>query len=145
MASFDKVVEEIIQKAMQNGEFDHLKGMGKPLNLADNPNEPEDWRLANQILRNNGMLYPWMDEAKSIDMEREKARRELHDTWLANVARRQKQSARDRFEQAIEALNRRILRYNLQVPSAVFQRVLLDADTEFNSAIQSSSPATQGE
>ena len=31
--SLEKIIEERIQEAMANGEFDNLEGAGKPLNL----------------------------------------------------------------------------------------------------------------
>ena len=33
--SLENIIEEKIQKAMLNGEFDNLEGAGKPLNLDD--------------------------------------------------------------------------------------------------------------
>jgi hypothetical protein len=44
-----KSSDEIIQEAMQRGEFENLPGKGKPLNLSDYFNTPEDVRLAYSI------------------------------------------------------------------------------------------------
>jgi hypothetical protein len=54
--SFDKAVEAIIQEAMQRGEFDNLRGRGKPLDLSAYFDTPEDVRLAYTILKNAGMV-----------------------------------------------------------------------------------------
>lgn len=52
--SLDRVIEEIIQAAMARGEFDNLRGAGKPLNLDDYFSLPEDERMALTLLRNAG-------------------------------------------------------------------------------------------
>lgn len=43
--SFEKIIEEKIQKAIENGEFDNLEGKGKPLNLDEYFAAPEDVRV----------------------------------------------------------------------------------------------------
>jgi len=54
--SFDKVVEAIIQEAMARGEFDDLPGRGKPIDLTEYFNTPEDVRVAQSMLKNAGMV-----------------------------------------------------------------------------------------
>jgi hypothetical protein len=51
-----KSSDEIIQEAMQRGEFDNLPGKGKPLNLDDYFDTPEDLRLAYSVLKNANYL-----------------------------------------------------------------------------------------
>ena len=53
--SFDRIVEAIIKEAMERGEFDDLPGKGKPIDLSEYFETPEDVRLANSVLRNAGM------------------------------------------------------------------------------------------
>lgn len=47
---FEKIVEERIKKAQQEGGFDNLEGTHKPLNFEDQ-NIPEEFRLAHKILK----------------------------------------------------------------------------------------------
>jgi len=54
--SFDKVVESIIQEAMARGEFENLPGRGKPIDLTEYFNTPEDVRVAQSMLKNAGMV-----------------------------------------------------------------------------------------
>jgi hypothetical protein len=54
--SFDSIVEAIIQEAMARGEFENLPGKGKPIDLTDYFNTPEDVRLAQTMLKNADML-----------------------------------------------------------------------------------------
>ena len=54
--NFDKIVETAIQEAMAGGEFKNLPGQGKPINLTEYFNTPEDVRVAQAMLKNAGML-----------------------------------------------------------------------------------------
>lgn len=62
---FEKIVEERIQKAQQEGAFDGLEGMHKPLTF-DDQHIPEEFRLAHKILKNAGFLPPELELRKSI-------------------------------------------------------------------------------
>lgn len=54
--SFDKIVEAAIQEAMARGEFENLAGQGKPIDLTEYFNTPEDVRVAQAMLKNAGMV-----------------------------------------------------------------------------------------
>lgn len=53
---FERIVEALIQEAMQRGEFDHLRSKGRPIDLSDYFNTPEDLRLAYSLLKNAHLL-----------------------------------------------------------------------------------------
>ena len=61
------IAENRIREAQQNGEFDNLPGMGKPLEFEDDSNIPEDLRMAYKILKNAGCLPPEIEERKEIN------------------------------------------------------------------------------
>ena len=63
---FDKAVESIIKEAMERGEFDDLPGKGKPLDLTDYFNTPEEVRAAHSILKNAGMAPREVELLKEI-------------------------------------------------------------------------------
>ncbi|MCA1795829.1 MAG: DUF1992 domain-containing protein [Desulfotignum sp.] len=64
---FEKIVEERIKKAQQQGVFDDLEGIGKPFVFEDNqPQVPDDCRLAYKILKNAGFLPPEIELKKKI-------------------------------------------------------------------------------
>jgi DnaJ homolog subfamily C member 28 len=130
MNSSDWISDERIRAAMEEGKFDNLPGMGKPLNLEENPHEPEDMRMANSLLRNNDFTPVWMELGKEIDRDLEAARRLYQDQ------RDTRAEARAKFSVTIAALNRRILDYNLRVPSTVFQRPILDLQKEIDKLSQ---------
>lgn len=51
---FLRLTDDKIRKAIQNGDFDNLPGLGKPLPEDDLANIPEDLRMAYRIMRNAG-------------------------------------------------------------------------------------------
>jgi hypothetical protein len=64
--SFDRIVEAIIQEAMERGEFDNLPGKGKPVDLSEYFETPEEVRLAHSVLKNAGMTSREVDLLKEI-------------------------------------------------------------------------------
>lgn len=54
--SLAKSVEAIIKEAMERGDFNDLKGKGKPLDLNAYFETPEDLRMAYSVLKNAGMV-----------------------------------------------------------------------------------------
>lgn len=53
---FDKLVEQKIREAQEAGEFDHLEGAGRPVNLDAYFNTPEELRAGYAVLKNAGVL-----------------------------------------------------------------------------------------
>jgi hypothetical protein len=66
MHFLDKLVEEKIRQAREDGAFDNLPGTGKPLELDDDSSVPEDLRLAWKVLKNSGCLPPEIELRKDI-------------------------------------------------------------------------------
>lgn len=63
---FDKIAEEKIREAINDGEFEDLPGKGKPLNLDEDRHIPPDLRLAHKILKNADCLPPELELRKEI-------------------------------------------------------------------------------
>ncbi len=134
MGLSDRIAEDKIKTAMQDGTFDNLPGKGLPLRLDENPYEPEDWRLAFHLLHNNGFDLPWIETARQIDAGLESVLEDATRAFrLCNPSEWKRYSIR--FTDQIAELNRRIFQYNLQVPSDRFQRLMIDAERELE-AIQ---------
>lgn len=70
--SIEKFIEEKITKAMADGEFDNLKGAGKPLNLDAYFAAPEDIRLGYTLLKNNEFVPEEVELLREIGVLREK-------------------------------------------------------------------------
>ena len=58
MDIFARIAERRIREAMENGEFDNLEGMGKPIAFEDETMIPEDLRMVYRILKNAGCIPP---------------------------------------------------------------------------------------
>ena len=63
----DRAIESIIREAMARGEFDNLPGKGKPIDLSDYFNTPEDLRLAYSIMKNAGVMPEEVEILKEIE------------------------------------------------------------------------------
>jgi len=50
--TFDRLAENRIREAMEQGEFDNLPGAGQPLSLEEYFSTPEDLRMAHSVLKN---------------------------------------------------------------------------------------------
>jgi hypothetical protein len=70
--SIEKFIEEKIKQAIEEGEFDNLKGKGKPLNLDAYFNTPEDIRMGYTLLKNNEFVPEEIELLKEIGALREK-------------------------------------------------------------------------
>jgi DnaJ-like protein len=64
--AFDRIVEAMIKEAMERGEFDNLPGKGKPIDLTEYFELPQDVRLAHSMLKNAGMTSREVDLLKEI-------------------------------------------------------------------------------
>ena len=70
--SLGKFIEEQIRKAIEAGEFDNLEGAGKPLDLNDYFNTPEDVRMGYSVLKSAKIVPEEVDRLKEIGEIREK-------------------------------------------------------------------------
>lgn len=64
--AFERIVEAMIKEAMERGEFDNLPGKGKPIDLTEYFETPEEVRLANSVLKGAGMTPREVDLLKEI-------------------------------------------------------------------------------
>ncbi|MCX8069318.1 MAG: DUF1992 domain-containing protein [Thermodesulfovibrionales bacterium] len=66
MDIFNKIAEQRIIEAINEGVFDNLSNKGKPLEIEDMSLVPEDLRMAYKILKNAGMIPPELEDRKEI-------------------------------------------------------------------------------
>ncbi len=64
--SLSRFIEEQISKAIGEGLFDNLKGAGKPLNLDDYFNTPEEQRIGYSLLKSGNIIPPEVEMLKEI-------------------------------------------------------------------------------
>jgi hypothetical protein len=111
MDIWNLIAERKIREAMDEGEFDHLDGVGQPLRLEENPYEDPAQRMAHRILRNNGFVPAWIEEGNELDAEASHLRAER--VGLGE----------EEFRRRAAELNRRIDVYNLKTPVATAHRM----------------------
>jgi len=70
--SLEKLVETVIQEAQERGEFDNLKGKGKPLDLTAYFETPEELRLALSTLKNANFVPAEVELFQEIAALKEK-------------------------------------------------------------------------
>ncbi len=71
MSNFDKLVEEKIKEAMDNGQFDNLPGKGKPLDLGDYFKAPPHLRAGYSLLKNANVVPAEIQLKKEIEALKE--------------------------------------------------------------------------
>ncbi len=98
------IAERKIREAMEEGAFDHLEGAGRPLDLDENPFEDPSLRMAHRLLKNNGLVPGWIQEAREIEAE-------------SRLLRDRAGQPDGDFQNRVDALNRRILAFNLKAPA----------------------------
>jgi len=66
LSGFAKLVEQRIQAAQRNGDFEDLQGTGRPIEFEDDSNIPEDLRMAYKMLKNADCTPPEIEIKKQI-------------------------------------------------------------------------------
>ncbi len=125
-------VDKKIREAMDQGEFENLKGEGKPLPLEENPLEEEGKWAAHHLLKENGFTLPWIAKRAEILEEVERAKVPLNRafeifqdriSFRENDAQAKASWERSKaaYVQRVAAINKKIDDYNLMVPADNFQ------------------------
>ncbi len=135
------LIEQRIQEAMANGEFDNLRGRGKPLSFNTNPYLDPAQELAFGLLQNNNMAPAWIERDKEIRREVAAARDKLRLAWQAYQANlcseTSWQAAIHSFNETLVKLNRKIDHFNLIVPLPTKQHFRLRLEDELRRVQQS--------
>jgi DnaJ family protein C protein 28 len=141
-------IEELIQRAIQEGKFNDLPGKGQPLRLDDNPHAEPEWQLAYHLLQENGFSLPWLELRQELEAEIEAARHAfklacewrlsapvdetpvIHPPHPISELDAEFQRALRVFTEKIPQINQRIFVYNLQTPLDRFQMRKLNLEQE---------------
>lgn len=131
------IVDRQIREAMERGDFDNLRGAGKPLNLHRDPGVPEEWELAFNLLKNAGYAPDWIETRKEVDASKEKLfapfKRYLANPPKSDAERMYQQSKLvDQFRKQAAELNKLIDTYNLKAPAPQvhLRRIRIDHEVE---------------
>ncbi len=132
---WETVVDQQIREAMERGDFENLRGRGKPLDLSVDPNVPEDWQLAFKVLKDAGYAPDWVEQDKDLRAALENLFKPLR-RYLERGAnfRGDRAPYEDRliaeFRKAAAELNRTIDVYNLKAPSPRVHRPRIRIEEE---------------
>lgn len=138
------LITQRIEDAMRRGDFDNLRGHGKPLRVDPEPNVPEDMQMAFRILKNNDMAPAWIADRKEMlraieawRAEFQRVTSEAHSAWIAAASdERRAQIYKSwerwlvRWDAEIVEMNRRIGTFNLKQPIARLEIFKLRLDDE---------------
>jgi hypothetical protein len=90
--------------------------------------------MANRILRDNGFTLDWIAAWRDLESDYEAARARLAQARQAHGDGRLDAAgwyqARDAYVEAVRALNRRVIGYNLRVPSPQLERKPFPVDPD---------------
>lgn len=70
--SLEKIIDEKISEAIANGEFDNLKGAGKPINLDDYFATPAEIRVGLALLKSNKFVPEEVELMREIGSLKQK-------------------------------------------------------------------------
>ncbi|CAL7947141.1 unnamed protein product [Xylocopa violacea] len=134
----DRLVEDLIQEAMNKGEFKDLPGMGKPLKENTNTRNPYvdfvTYKL-NEVLIENGFTPEWIQLSKEIREETQDLRKRLTDARnnIGDLPLSVKDEAAwknivENLRSTTKQINNKIDKYNLLVP--ILQKQMLHVKLE---------------
>jgi DnaJ family protein C protein 28 len=142
--NWSDLIEDLLEEARARGDFDNLPGKGQPLRLDDNP-YAGDRALAYSLLENNNLAPPEIERGREIDAELLRA-----EELLAGLRRRRdalqpqsgtahaeerraynvlREKTEARYEEALRAINSKILSLNIIAPTALHRR-RVDVETK---------------
>ncbi|KAK2578286.1 hypothetical protein KPH14_007651 [Odynerus spinipes] len=134
----DRLVEDLIQEAMNKGEFSDLPGMGKPLKNDINRQNPYvdfTTHKLNQVLIENGFTPEWIQLSKEIREETKelqelltKSRNELGLIPLNSQETKNWKYTIENLKPLVKKINNKIDKYNLLVP--ILQKQMLHINLE---------------
>ncbi|MCG3140142.1 MAG: hypothetical protein HDKAJFGB_01140 [Anaerolineae bacterium] len=144
-AEYDSWIDEKIRDAMARGAFDNLKNQGKPLNLARDPNVPEDVEMAYNLLKNAGYAPDWVETRKEIDAARAKLfapleRFRAHPPKNADEYARTQNKLVEQFRVQAAELNKLIDTYNLKAPNMQVHLHRIRIEAEATAFLNSRAP-----
>ncbi|NXP27152.1 DJC28 protein, partial [Scytalopus superciliaris] len=133
----ERLVEDLIQESMAKGDFDNLRGKGKPLQkFSDCPHIDPMTHNLNRILIDNGYQPEWILLQKEIRQTIEQlrksvvaSRRKLGEPMTPSEQKQWSQIC-EQFMEDIRKLNKRVDNFNLVVPILSRQMVHFSPEKE---------------
>jgi DnaJ family protein C protein 28 len=144
------LIDKQIEAARKNGTYDDSHEHGKPLNLTENAYVPEEQRLANKMLKDNGFAPAWIENDKAIREMIDREIKRLEGSFRAFLEQKKRLEQRididaiyardalyrswdqtcEQFRDTGTKINKLIADFNLTVPVITLQKVRFDAERE---------------
>ncbi len=129
------VIDKILNSAMQQQDWQDLKGKGQRLNLEPPVGVPADQLMGNKIMQDNDVAPVWIEDRKALLHRIETWRQQLRARMQAlGVAARPSQPQQTVLRQEVEALNKAIQDLNIAIPIFRLELVQLDLAEEIRRA-----------
>jgi hypothetical protein len=130
--SFDKIAEEKIREAIDQGAFSNLGGEGKRLKSLDDDFAGDDW-IGLHVLQQNGFLPEWLELRKQVHIERPKVKAAMQEWERAIEAAGSAYHplatrAGENYRKAARAVNDMIDLHNIRCPSIQLELVRFRED-----------------
>jgi DnaJ family protein C protein 28 len=141
--NWERWIDKMIREAIEAGQFDGLRGAGRPIDWEDESLVDDAWVMAFRIMREQGFAPEWIELAKEIRRELTSARATVLNAWRWRVARlpgaregerryidAEWRRARTAFAETVAELNVKIADFNLKVPIVRLQKFKLEVAQE---------------
>ncbi|MDQ3548274.1 MAG: DUF1992 domain-containing protein, partial [Chloroflexota bacterium] len=119
--SFERIAEEKIREAIDQGAFTNVKGMGRPLASYDDELAGDDW-IGLHVLRQNGFLPEWLELRRQAHIDKPKVRAAMIE-WERAIALTGSTThalairAGENYRKIAAAVNASIDLHNIRCPS----------------------------
>ncbi len=133
--NWEGVIDKMLGEAVQQKEWQDLKGKGQRMNLDAPAGVPADQVMSNKIMRDNEVAPAWIEDRKAllhrIGQWRQKLRSQVQSLGASAL---QSQEQQTRLRQEIGELNRAIQDLNIAIPVFRLELVKLDLAEEMQRA-----------
>jgi DnaJ family protein C protein 28 len=144
---WSNLIEDLIEEGRQQGIFDNLPGVGKPLKLNRNPYGREK-ELAHDLLQKNDLLPAWIMQRNDLLVQIQTLRGNIQRNWVRHEQEYRYAASEPiqdslsiswddkclAWESQIQTLNRRINDFNLKRPSSSLELFKLSLEEELERA-----------
>jgi len=129
----DQDVEDQIQIAMANGDFDQLEGKGRPLARLSEPANPfvdDTERMGFKLMKQQGFVPDWIDRQQRIRKDMEQLVEQLAEAWYLGAAEPTLMyvARKDDFTAGCRAINIRVRDANIACPGPAQMQPYVLAD-----------------
>ncbi|WP_019414151.1 DUF1992 domain-containing protein [Paenisporosarcina sp. TG20] len=118
-----QIVENLIKKAQDDGEFDNLPGAGKPLAPDEFAHYPKDIRMVMRILKNSGH-----------DAEAQFIKEEMNElqSQIKRALKDEKTDLEKQYNKKLVQMNQLLSKKGIQTNSSVFKQYHSQISNKFN-------------